>query len=130
MAPAGRRCSLLSLANRLANQTSPYLLQHALDPVDWRPWGEEPFFEARERDVPVLLSVGCSACHWCHDMARESFSDEATARLMNARFVNVKGEGDRSKATAHSKSVTPTSLVVSSALMTILRVAFFPSLVV
>lgn len=67
-----------------------YLLQHADNPVDWFPWGEEAFAEARRRDVPVLVSVGYSACHWCHVMAHESFEDEATARLMNELFVNVK----------------------------------------
>ncbi|HEU0193522.1 MAG TPA: thioredoxin domain-containing protein [Gaiellales bacterium] len=76
--------------NALAHETSPYLLQHASNPVDWRPWGPEAFAEARERDVPVLLSVGYSACHWCHVMEHESFSDEATAELMNRLFVSIK----------------------------------------
>ncbi|WP_019585784.1 thioredoxin domain-containing protein [Deinococcus apachensis] len=76
--------------NRLAQETSPYLLQHADNPVDWWPWGEEAFAEARHRDVPVLLSVGYSTCHWCHVMAHESFEDEATAEFMNAHFVNIK----------------------------------------
>ena len=76
--------------NRLADSQSPYLLQHAENPVDWWPWGEEAFAEARRRDVPVLLSVGYSSCHWCHVMARESFEDEETAALMNEHFVNVK----------------------------------------
>lgn len=76
--------------NRLGGETSPYLLQHADNPVDWFPWGEQAFAEARERDVPLLISVGYSACHWCHVMAHESFEDEATARLMNELFVNVK----------------------------------------
>ena len=76
--------------NRLAQETSPYLLQHADNPVDWYPWGEEAFERARSLDKPVLLSVGYSACHWCHVMEHESFEDEATARLMNERFVNVK----------------------------------------
>ncbi|QUI33577.1 thioredoxin domain-containing protein [Streptomyces alfalfae] len=76
--------------NRLAGVTSPYLLQHADNPVDWWPWTPEAFEEARERDVPVLLSVGYSACHWCHVMAHESFEDEATAALMNEKFVNIK----------------------------------------
>ncbi len=76
--------------NRLAGATSPYLLQHADNPVDWREWGEEAFAEARERDVPVLVSVGYAACHWCHVMAHESFEDEATAAQMNAGFVCVK----------------------------------------
>jgi uncharacterized protein YyaL (SSP411 family) len=76
--------------NRLATATSPYLLQHADNPVDWREWGEEAFAEARERDVPVLVSVGYAACHWCHVMAHESFEDEATAAEMNDGFVCVK----------------------------------------
>jgi uncharacterized protein YyaL (SSP411 family) len=76
--------------NRLADATSPYLLQHADNPVDWWPWSPEAFEEARRRDVPVLLSVGYSACHWCHVMAHESFEDAATAALMNEHFVNVK----------------------------------------
>lgn len=76
--------------NRLAGTTSPYLLQHADNPVDWWPWGTDAFEEARRRDVPVLLSVGYSACHWCHVMAHESFEDEATAAAMNAGFVNIK----------------------------------------
>ena len=76
--------------NRLADETSPYLRQHAENPVDWYPWGDEAFAAARERDVPVLLSIGYSACHWCHVMAHESFEDETIAAQMNARFVNVK----------------------------------------
>ncbi|MFG1703887.1 thioredoxin domain-containing protein [Nonomuraea sp. M3C6] len=76
--------------NRLKDATSPYLLQHADNPVDWHPWGEEAFEEARRRDVPLLISVGYSACHWCHVMAHESFEDAGTAQLMNRHFVNVK----------------------------------------
>jgi uncharacterized protein len=76
--------------NRLADATSPYLLQHADNPVDWWEWSPEAFAEARERDVPVLLSVGYAACHWCHVMAHESFEDEATAAYMNEHFVNIK----------------------------------------
>ncbi|WP_336207998.1 thioredoxin domain-containing protein [Nonomuraea sp. LPB2021202275-12-8] len=76
--------------NRLQDATSPYLLQHAGNPVDWHPWGEEAFAEARRRDVPLLISVGYSACHWCHVMAHESFEDPDTARLMNDHFVNIK----------------------------------------
>jgi uncharacterized protein YyaL (SSP411 family) len=76
--------------NRLINETSPYLLQHAHNPVDWYPWGEEAFEKARREDKPILLSVGYSACHWCHVMERESFEDEETARLMNEYFVNIK----------------------------------------
>ena len=76
--------------NRLKDESSPYLLQHADNPVDWHPWSDEAFRIAREADKPVLLSVGYSACHWCHVMAHESFEDEATAEMMNALFVNVK----------------------------------------
>ena len=76
--------------NRLAGEGSPYLRQHAGNPVEWFPWGEEAFAEARERDLPVLLSVGYSACHWCHVMAHESFEDPVTAGEMNELFVNVK----------------------------------------
>src|ERR671921_149590 len=79
-----------SMANRLANETSPYLLQHKDNPVDWYPWGEEALKRAREEDKPVLLSVGYSACHWCHVMERESFEDDETARMMNEHFVNIK----------------------------------------
>jgi uncharacterized protein YyaL (SSP411 family) len=78
------------VANRLANEASPYLRQHADNPVEWWPWSDEAFEEARRRDVPVLLSVGYSACHWCHVMAHESFEDDATAALMNDAFVNIK----------------------------------------
>ena len=79
-----------SMPNRLAKETSPYLLQHADNPVDWYPWGEEAFAEARATGKPLLLSIGYSACHWCHVMAHESFEDEATAELMNDLFVNIK----------------------------------------
>ena len=76
--------------NRLARETSPYLLQHAANPVDWYPWGDDARAAARERDVPILLSVGYAACHWCHVMERESFEDAATAAVMNEHFVSVK----------------------------------------
>jgi uncharacterized protein len=76
--------------NRLAQETSPYLLQHADNPVDWRPWGEEALSQARAEGKPLLVSIGYSACHWCHVMERESFDDEATAAVMNELFVNVK----------------------------------------
>jgi uncharacterized protein len=76
--------------NRLADETSPYLLQHAANPVDWYPWGEDALARARAEDRPILLSVGYSACHWCHVMAHESFESEPTAALMNEHFVNVK----------------------------------------
>ncbi len=78
------------MANRLAQETSPYLQQHKDNPVDWYPWGEEAFAKARDEDKPILLSVGYSACHWCHVMAHESFEDEGVAAVMNDLFVNVK----------------------------------------
>lgn len=78
------------MSNRLADSASPYLLQHAENPVDWWEWGPEAFAEARQRDVPLLVSIGYSACHWCHVMAHESFEDEETAAQMNDAFVNVK----------------------------------------
>jgi uncharacterized protein YyaL (SSP411 family) len=76
--------------NRLANETSPYLLQHAHNPVDWFPWGEEAFAKARSDDRPVFLSIGYAACHWCHVMERESFENEAIARILNENFVSIK----------------------------------------
>jgi len=78
------------MTNRLSKETSPYLLQHANNPVDWYPWGDEAFALAHETGKPVLLSIGYSACHWCHVMAHESFEDNATAALMNELFVNIK----------------------------------------
>lgn len=77
-------------SNRLASETSPYLLQHASNPVDWYPWGEEAFAAAKARNKPILLSIGYAACHWCHVMAHESFEDESTAKLMNHHFINIK----------------------------------------
>jgi uncharacterized protein YyaL (SSP411 family) len=78
------------MANHLADEASPYLLQHADNPVDWYPWGEEALHKARAEDKPIFLSIGYSACHWCHVMAHESFEDARTAAVMNAHFVNVK----------------------------------------
>ncbi|HEY3894396.1 MAG TPA: thioredoxin domain-containing protein [Pseudonocardiaceae bacterium] len=78
------------MANRLATSTSPYLLQHASNPVDWWPWCEQAFTEAAQRNVPVLLSIGYAACHWCHVMAHESFENADIAAVMNAKFVNIK----------------------------------------
>jgi len=78
------------LANRLARETSPYLLQHAHNPVDWYPWGPEAFERAKKEDKPILLSVGYSSCYWCHVMERESFEDEAIAKVLNAKFVCIK----------------------------------------
>src|SRR3954449_789883 len=76
--------------NRLAQETSPYLQQHAGNPVDWYPWGAEALEKARREDKPILLSIGYAACHWCHVMEHESFEDEGTARLMNELFVSIK----------------------------------------
>lgn len=78
------------MPNRLSAETSPYLLQHAHNPVDWYPWGEEALQRARSEDKPILVSIGYAACHWCHVMERESFEDEATARIMNQHFINIK----------------------------------------
>ncbi len=78
------------MSNHLINANSPYLLQHAHNPVDWYPWGEEALAKARAEDKPIFLSIGYAACHWCHVMAHESFEDESTAALMNANFVNIK----------------------------------------
>src|SRR3989449_3432828 len=76
--------------NRLIHETSPYLLQHAHNPVDWYPWGEPALAKAREENKPILLSIGYSACHWCHVMEHESFENEEIAKLMNENFVNIK----------------------------------------
>jgi uncharacterized protein YyaL (SSP411 family) len=78
------------VANRLAQESSPYLLQHAHNPVDWHAWGDEAFALARTTDRPLLISIGYSACHWCHVMERESFDDPETARLLNEGFVPIK----------------------------------------
>ena len=80
----------MAATNRLADETSPYLRQHAENPVDWYPWGPDAFSAAKERNVPILLSVGYSACHWCHVMAHESFEDAEVAAAMNRLFVNIK----------------------------------------
>ena len=96
------------MSNRLSEETSPYLLQHADNPVDWYPWGEEALKLAREQDKPVLLSIGYSACHWCHVMAHESFEDADVAALMNEHFINIKVDReerpdiDQIYQTAHS----------------------------
>src|SRR5215831_19295963 len=76
--------------NHLIHETSPYLLQHAHNPVNWYPWGEEALEKAQAENKPLLVSIGYAACHWCHVMERESFEDEATARIMNENFVNIK----------------------------------------
>ena len=76
--------------NQLSDETSPYLLQHADNPVDWFPWGDEAFAKARRENKPILLSIGYSTCHWCHVMAHESFENEAIAAQMNESFVSIK----------------------------------------
>ena len=76
--------------NRLIDETSPYLLQHAHNPVDWYPWGEEALNLAKNLDKPILLSIGYSACHWCHVMERESFENEKIAAIMNKYYINIK----------------------------------------
>ncbi|MDP2957641.1 MAG: thioredoxin domain-containing protein, partial [Longimicrobiales bacterium] len=78
------------MPNRLAGESSPYLLQHAHNPVDWYPWGPEALERARREDKPIFLSIGYSACHWCHVMERECFEDPEIARMMNERFINLK----------------------------------------
>src|SRR5215212_6430019 len=80
----------MRMSNRLIHETSPYLLQHAHNPVDWYAWGEEALEKSKREDKPILLSIGYSACHWCHVMERESFENEEIARQMNEQFVNVK----------------------------------------
>ena len=80
----------MSKHNQLINETSPYLLQHADNPVNWHAWGASALKLARDQDKPILLSIGYSACHWCHVMAHESFEDEATAAIMNELFINIK----------------------------------------
>src|SRR5688572_2529088 len=77
-------------SNHLIHETSPYLLQHAHNPVDWYPWGNEALNKAKEDNKPILVSIGYAACHWCHVMERESFEDEATAAIMNEHFINIK----------------------------------------
>ncbi len=79
----------MNKGNQLANETSPYLLQHAHNPVEWYPWSDEALERARAEDKPIVLSVGYSACHWCHVMERESFEDEGTAAVMNQHFINI-----------------------------------------
>ena len=76
--------------NRLSDEQSPYLLQHANNPVDWYPWGEEAFKKAKELDRPIFLSIGYSTCHWCHVMEHESFEDDSVAKLLNEGFISIK----------------------------------------
>src|SRR3982751_5479179 len=77
-------------SNRLAAETSPYLLQHAHNPVNWYPWGDEALAAAKQENKPILVSIGYAACHWCHVMERESFENEETAAVMNEHFINIK----------------------------------------
>jgi uncharacterized protein len=88
--PQSTTHSTAQYTNRLSQETSPYLLQHAHNPVDWYPWGADALAKAQSEDKPIFLSIGYSACHWCHVMERESFENEATAALMNRLFVNIK----------------------------------------
>jgi hypothetical protein len=88
--PAGSAETPRRPPNRLAKETSPYLRQHAHNPVDWYPWGPEAFEKARKEDRPIFLSIGYSSCHWCHVMERESFEDEGVAKLLNDHFVSIK----------------------------------------
>ena len=84
------RAETSSNINRLGREKSPYLLQHAQNPVEWFPWGEEAFAKARKENKPIFLSIGYSTCHWCHVMAHESFENPRTAEIMNREFVNIK----------------------------------------
>lgn len=77
-------------SNHLIHESSPYLLQHAYNPVNWYPWGEEALNKAKSENKPILVSIGYSACHWCHVMERESFENEETAKVMNEQFINIK----------------------------------------
>ena len=103
------------MANHLAGETSPYLLQHAHNPVDWWPWGEPALARARAEDRPILLSIGYAACHWCHVMEHESFEDPAVAALMNEHFVCVKVDReerpDVARGDAHSAMIASISTV-------------------
>jgi len=122
--------------NRLSREKSPYLLQHAGNPVDWFPWGEEAFAEARRREAPVFLSVGYSACHWCHVMERESFEDGEVARLLNADFVAVKVDREELPAVDHlamayTQAMTggggwPTTVVATPAGLPFFAGTYFP----
>src|ERR687898_758499 len=90
MSSHGHGSGPAKFTNRLIHESSPYLQQHAHNPVDWYPWGPEALDRAKREDKPIHLSIGYAACHWCHVMSSESFEDEATAALMNEHFVNVK----------------------------------------
>ena len=81
---------MINHTNRLIESTSPYLLQHSHNPVDWYPWSQEALDLSKKKNIPILLSIGYSACHWCHVMERESFENETTANIMNSNFINIK----------------------------------------
>src|SRR3954453_13556901 len=98
------------MGNRLAGSSSPYLRQHEDNPVDWYPWGEEALARARTEDKPILLSIGYSACHWCHVMAHESFEDPAIAAAMNGQFVNLTGARGERPALAQISQPAPALL--------------------
>src|SRR5689334_3255893 len=91
--------------NRLARERSPYLLQHAHNPVDWFPWGDEAFARARERSCPIFLSIGYSTCHWCHVMERESFENAEVAAVLNAHFVSIKVDREERLADARPQAL-------------------------
>ena len=95
--------------NRLADETSPYLLQHADNPVDWYPWGDEALARARDEDRPIMLSIGYAACHWCHVMERESFEDPLTARVLNEQLRLRSRSTARSGPTSTRSTWTPSS---------------------
>src|SRR5690348_2737846 len=85
------RCNyFMQLTNHLSTESSPYLLQHAHNPVAWYPWNQAALMKAKQENKPILLSIGYAACHWCHVMAHESFEDQETAKLMNQLFINIK----------------------------------------
>ena len=92
----------INRVNRLAEETSPYLRQHADNPVDWYPWGDDAFDKAREENRPIFLSIGYSACHWCHVMAHESFENPGTADALNASFISLAVTG----SSKDSRSIT------------------------
>jgi len=100
--------------NRLDGEASPYLQQHADNPVNWQPWGEEAFERAREHDVPVFVSIGYSSCHWCHVMAEESFEDESIAAVLNEKFVPVKVDREE-RPDVDSTFMTVSQLVTGGA---------------
>lgn len=113
------RSATTPTGNQLGGAASPYLRQHAGNPVDWMPWGEAAFARARALDRPIFLSIGYSTCHWCHVMARESFADPRTAALLNAAFVPVKVDREE-------RRVSPGTAVVDQSCRKLLSAAGFP----